>query len=262
MDAELTGPMRTPVLSGKMEVNDGRIRHFSLPHSLDQIAGVVTFDSKGINLDELSGTYRQRSGDLRRHDRNRRLSPRSCGRHDHRREHGAAVSGRRHPWLKATVDAGLSLEGTVEALTLRGDVTVHRAEYTKEFGAGVNLFDFGQRRGLRHPSSTFTTPTLPLSYDVRITASSTVTAQNTLLREVVASADVRLVGTFEKPGLRGNIDVDRGDVLFGGKRYQLRRAGIQFTNSSAIEPFFDIEAQTRVRVPGENLYRHRDGHRT
>jgi hypothetical protein len=127
---------------------------------------------------------------------------------------------------------------------------VHRAEYTKEFGAGVNLFDFGQDEAAA-PASTFTTPTLPLSYDVQISASSTITAQNTLLREVVASSDVRLVGTFEKPGLRGNIDVERGDVLFGGKRYQLLRAGIQFTNSSAIEPFFDLEARTRVRVPGE-----------
>ena len=251
VEAQLSGPMRTPVLSGKMEVNDGRIRHYSLPHSLDQIAGVITFDSKGINLDELSarigngpvtfgGTigidgYRPGRVDVTLTGENMAL----------RYPAGA------NPWLKATVDAGLSLEGTVEALTLRGDVTVHRAEYTKEFGAGVNLFDFGQDDTAAAPASTFTTPTLPLSYDIGITASSTIQAQNTLLREVVASADLRLVGTFEKPGLRGNIDVDRGDVLFGGKRYQLRRAGISFGNSSAIEPFFDIEARTRVRVPGE-----------
>jgi hypothetical protein len=41
-------------------------------------------------------------------------------------------------------------------------------------------------------------------------------------------------------------------VFFGGKRYQIRHAAIQFSNPSAIEPFFDIEAVTRVRVPGEN----------
>jgi hypothetical protein len=250
VQAALSGAMRTPVLSGKMEVNDGRIRHYSLPHALEQISGVVTFDSKGINLDELSarigggpvtfgGTigiegYRPGRVDVTITGENMALRyPDSAD-----------------PWLKATVDADLSLEGTVEALALRGDVIVHRAEYTKEFGAGVNLFDFGQDQAAA-PSSTFTTPTLPLNYDVRITASSTVQARNTLLREVVASTDVRLVGTFERPGLLGNIDVDRGDVLFGGKRYQLRRVGIQFNNPSAIEPFFDIEAGTRVRVPGE-----------
>jgi hypothetical protein len=248
--AAVSGPMRNPVLSGSMEVNDGRIRHFSLPHALDQIAGVVTFDSKGINLDELSakigngpvtfggtiGVEGYRPG---------RVDVMITG------ENMALRYPALEPWLRTTVDAGLTLEGTVEALMLRGDVVVHRAEYTKEFGAGVNLFDFGQSDAAA-PSSTLTTPTLPLSYDIGITASSTIQARNTLLREVVASADLRLVGTFERPGLRGNIDVDRGDVFFGGKRYQIRHAAIQFSNPSAIEPFFDIEAVTRVRVPGEN----------
>jgi len=68
---------------------------------------------------------------------------------------------------------------------------------------------------------------------------------------VTARAEVRLVGTFDQPGLLGNIDVDRGDVFLQGKRYQIRRAAIQFSNPSAIEPFFDIEASTRQRVPGE-----------
>jgi hypothetical protein len=248
--AALSGPMRNPVLSGSMEVNDGRIRHFSLPHALDRIAGVITFDSKGINLDELTARigngpvtfggsigvagYRPGRVDLTINGENMALRyPQSAD-----------------PWLKATVDADLFLEGTVEALTLSGDVTVHRAEYTKEFGAGVNLFDFGENQAAA-PSSTSTTPALPLTYDVRITAPSTIQARNALLREVVASAQVRLVGTFERPGLLGNIDVERGDVLFGGKRYQIRRAAIQFNNPSAIEPFFDIEAATRVRVPGE-----------
>ena len=251
--AALSGPMRNPVLSGSMEVNDGRIRHFSLPHGLDQIAGVVTFDSKGINLDEL--TARIGNGPVTfggtigiEGYRPGRVDVTITGENMALRYPDSA-----DPWLKATVDAGLFLEGTVDALLLRGDVTVHRAEYTKEFGAGVNLFDFGQNEAAA-PSSTFTTPILPLSYDVRITASSTVQARNSLLREVVASADVNLVGTFDRPGLLGNIDVDRGDVLFGGKRYQIRRAAIQFNNPSAIEPFFDIEAVTRVRVPGETYF--------
>jgi hypothetical protein len=130
---------------------------------------------------------------------------------------------------------------------------VHDADYTKDFvsgvTSGVNIFDLGQNQAAA--PSTSATPTLPLSYDVRIFAPSTIQAENSLLKEVVARADLQLVGTFEQPGLTGNIDVDRGDVFFGGKRYQIRRTSIQFTNPFAIEPFFDIEAGTRIRVPGE-----------
>src|SRR4029078_10348775 len=36
------------------------------------------------------------------------------------------------------------------------------------------------------------------------------------------------------------------------ERVQSRREAVKFSNPSAIEPFFDVEATTRVRVPGEN----------
>lgn len=248
--AALSGPMRTPTLSGNMEINEGRIRHFSLPHALDRINGVVTFDSNGINLDELTARigngpvtfggsigiegYRPGLVDVTiGGDNMRLLYPQSA-----------------NPWLRATVGADLAVQGPVDALILSGTVTVLAAEYTKNFESGGNVFDFGQ--GAQSViTSTTSGPTLPLSYDVRITAPSTIRARNNLLQEVVASAELQLVGTFDRPGLLGNIDLDRGDVFFAGKRYQIRRAAIQFNNRSAIEPFFDIEAGTRVRVPGE-----------
>ncbi len=249
VQAALAGPMRTPTLSGSMFVTEGRIRHFSLPHGLDRINGAMTFDSRGINLDDLSARlgngpvtfggsigidgYKPGRVDVTMVGENMRLRyPQSAD-----------------PWLRTTVDADLVLDGTVEALTLSGTVTVHDALYTKDFAAGVNVFDFGQNQAVA--ATTGSTPVLPLSYDIRITAPSTIRAENNLLQEVTASADAQLVGTFERPGLIGNIDLDRGDVFFGGKRYQIRRASLQFNSRTAIEPFFDIEAGSRVRAPGE-----------
>jgi autotransporter translocation and assembly factor TamB len=49
----------------------------------------------------------------------------------------------------------------------------------------------------------------------------------------------------------GNVEINRGDMLFEGKRYLVTRGTIDFTNPTRIEPFFDVEAQTRVRVPGD-----------
>jgi hypothetical protein len=40
-------------------------------------------------------------------------------------------------------------------------------------------------------------------------------------------------------------------VLFEGRRYLVTRGVIEFNNPARIEPFFDVEAETRVRVPGE-----------
>ena len=84
---------------------------------------------------------------------------------------------------------------------------------------------------------------------MRINAPSTLRIENNTAR-VVAAADLQLRGTFDRPLLFGRADIERGEVRFEGKRYLVTRGTIDFNNPSRIEPFFDIETETRVRVPG------------
>jgi autotransporter translocation and assembly factor TamB len=74
--------------------------------------------------------------------------------------------------------------------------------------------------------------------------------ENNLVR-MVASADLTLSGTYDRPLLFGRAEVDSGQILFEGKNYLLTRGTIEFTNPTRIEPFFDVAAETRVRVPGQ-----------
>jgi translocation and assembly module TamB len=90
-----------------------------------------------------------------------------------------------------------------------------------------------------------------LRYAVRIDAPSTIRVRNNVFRSLVASADLELRGTYARPLLFGRFEVERGEAQFEGKRYVLTRGTIDFNNPTRIEPFFDIEAETRVRVPGE-----------
>lgn len=249
-DARLVGPMRDPTVSGRIQVDNGRIRHFSLPHSLDAINGVITFDSGGIHLDELSARMGAGRGGAVTFGGSIGIEGYRPGRIDVTM-HGDTVPLRfAEQGLRATVNADLQLQGTVEAMTLRGDVEVLDAVYSRNFDAGGSLFDFGggQPSG---PVSSFTNTTIPLSYDVDISAPSSILVRNNLMNRVQASANLRLVGTFERPGVLGEINVDRGELLVEGKRYEIRRGRIQFNNPTKIEPFFDVETETRIRVPGE-----------
>ena len=40
-------------------------------------------------------------------------------------------------------------------------------------------------------------------------------------------------------------------MTFEGRRYLVTHGTIDFTNPTRIEPFFDVEAETSVRVPGQ-----------
>jgi translocation and assembly module TamB len=248
--ASLQGSMRDPSLNGNMTVSDGRIRHFSLPHALDNINGVIAFDSRGITLDDVTAEIGEGPVTFEGSIGIENYWP---GRID------VSIRGEnmnlRYPqstdaWLRANVEAMLDLRGSADAMTLSGDVTVHDALYRKNFSAGGNLFDFGQSTVAVTSTSSFVAPTLPLSYDVHINAPGTVRVENNWVQKgTLARVDVQLRGTYAQPLLLGNVDVERGDVIFEGRRYQIRRAAIQFNNS--IEPFFDLEAGARIRVPGE-----------
>src|SRR6185436_14101288 len=92
----------------------------------------------------------------------------------------------------------------------------------------------------------------PLRFDVQIEAPSTLRIENNLAR-MVASADLQLRGTYDRPLLFGSAQIERGDVIFEGNRYLVTRGTVGFANPARIEPYFDLEAETRVRVPGQNV---------
>ena len=43
------------MFSGSATIADGRLRHFSLPHSLEAINGRLSFDASGIRVDDVRG---------------------------------------------------------------------------------------------------------------------------------------------------------------------------------------------------------------
>ena len=90
----------------------------------------------------------------------------------------------------------------------------------------------------------------PLKFDIQLLVPSTLRVETNLAR-LVASADLTLRGTYDRPSIMGHADIDRGEVTFEGRRYRITRGTMDFTNPSRIEPFFDVEAATNVRVPNQ-----------
>jgi len=93
--------------------------------------------------------------------------------------------------------------------------------------------------------------TIPLRYDIAILVPSTLRIDNNFGRGQ-ASADLTLRGTYDRPVFFGHAEVERGVLNYKGKRYRLTKGTVDFTNPTRIEPFFDIEAETTVRVSGQS----------
>jgi translocation and assembly module TamB len=214
---------------------------------LDALNGRVEFDAGGLRLDDLRG--RLGGGDVT-------FGGRVSFQGFKPGNYAITATGRnmriRYPeGFRSLVDADLVLRGDVASPTLSGSVMVNNATWSGSFDvAGSGIFRVQGGEVARPVPQGPAEPAFPLNFDVRVEAPGTLKVQNRAVR-LVSSADLTLRGTYDKPLLFGRVEVQRGEVLFEGNRYQVTRGTFDFANPNRIEPFFDIEAETRVRVPGE-----------
>jgi translocation and assembly module TamB len=242
LKAEVTGPLDKPVFAGSATLTDGRLRHFSLPHSLDAINGRISFDAGGIRVDDVRARLGGGNVTLGGRIALEGFAPGPLS----LTAVGEGMRVRYPEGFSSIVDADLALRGDGSAPTLSGTVTVHSALWTRRFEP--NAFAFTGSTAIVGGGAV--AETIPLRFDLQIDAPSSLQIKNNLA-DIVSSAQLQLQGTYDRPVLTGRADIERGSIVFEGNRYNVTRGSIGFFNPARIEPFIDIEAETRVRVPGQ-----------
>lgn len=246
--ARITGSADSPIVSGTALISEGRLRHFSIPHALEALNGIVTFNASGVRLDGLRG--RVAGGPVQFGGR-LGLSGYVLSEFDVTAS-GTDMRLRFPEGMRSLVDADLALRGGRQAPVLSGLIQVKNAVWTQPFDTSGGLFDFAASADALPTveGALAERPEAAVSYDLRLVAPSSLRIENDQAR-IVASADVNLRGTYDRPIVLGRADIERGEARFEGRRYLVTRGSLDFTNPDRIQPFFDIEAETRVRVPGQ-----------
>ena len=242
LTADIGGSLEAPIISGEARVRDGRIRHLALPHALDAVNGRVVLEPGGIRFDELSAQLGGGSVSF-----GGRVGLQGYGVGDlNVTAAGRGIALRYPEGIRSRVDADLTLRGSVDTPTLGGLVTVHDAIWMELFQADGGFLDFLGDQAVADPAES----SLPLRFDLRISAPSSLRIADNRA-QIVASADLTLTGTYDRPSLLGNAEIERGQLYFQGNRYRLTRGSVGFANPMEMEPFLDVEAETDIRVPGQ-----------
>jgi hypothetical protein len=252
LSATLSGALREPVARGTLQIQNGRFRHFGVPLALEHISGPITFTDEGVTLDgltaELGKGRVQFEGNIEKEGYlpgQINVTMFSVG------AQGVRVS---YPeGMRSEVEVTrLTLRGTFDDMHLDGEVRVKDALYSKPFPSSV--ISLMTNKPAVPPPSTGEL-SLPLTFDgILIRSESSIKVQNSgeFSARMSSSANLELRGTFDQPVLSGDMELDRGgEITLFAKRYNVTQGTIYFNNPSKIEPSFDIEAETRVRVPGE-----------
>src|SRR5688572_19847252 len=248
--ARIGGTVAQPVVAGNALLANGRLRQLAFPHALESVNGIVTFDVAGVRLD---GVTAQLGGGAVRFGGRIGLAKYPLSEFDVTAT-GENMTLRYPEGMRSLVDATLALQGPANAPMVTGSVTVKSGTWTRGFGATGGLFS-----GLAGDPAAIpaiegqVAPTSNVRFDVQLRAPSSLRIENDQAR-IVASADLTLRGTLDRPLLFGRAEIDRGEVEFEGRRYLITRGSLDFADANRIQPFFDIEAETRVRVP-QQTYR-------
>jgi len=131
------------------------------------------------------------------------------------------------------------LDGPVGRMLLSGQLVIESAELRTKMDLPTLLLNW------------FGGPTPPksesgLNFDLRLRSDESLIARSPMIR-LTGSADLRLLGSPEAPGLEGRISFeDGGEVVIQGIRYEVTRAHLSFSDSGSINPMLNINLQARI----------------
>jgi outer membrane protein assembly complex protein YaeT len=147
--------------------------------------------------------------------------------------------------LRTLSSGDIYLKSREENLVLGGRIHILEGSYTDEITLEKMLSAAGS--GSEVELSQERNPTLErVRFDVGVDTQSPLIVQNNLAK-LAASMDLRLGGTFYRPGVTGRITLgDGGELYLNERTYLVDRGVITFTNDQRIEPTLDIAARTKV----------------
>lgn len=145
-------------------------------------------------------------------------------------------------WIESTSSGRLTLRGDAALPTLGGELRVHAARYSEDINWERLLPDLRRRT---NALDSLDSDDEDVRFDVHLIADRGIVVENNVL-DLEAKGDLFLTGTEERPGLKGGVQLIRGNATFRGNRYRLARGAIDFVDTYRIMPVLDVEAETRV----------------
>jgi hypothetical protein len=241
VDVRAAGTLAAPSLSGNVRIENGKYRLTGLTQILDDIDGVIAFH--GSSAEILGLRARVGGGDL--------LAAGSVNLEGLKPSNFRLTIQARHVALRypedmrLVVDADLVASGVPGGNVVRGEVTLLRGTYSRDFG--VTLSDLLERSrpsgaiAAREPWKEQTV------LEVRIVSAAALEVRNNVAR-LTAEVDLVARGTVAQPILLGQILFDEGGrITFRDVQYEIESGTVTFANTARIAPIVDLRARAEVK---------------
>ncbi len=239
VDLKVSGTASRPALLGRVSL-DGVDLSSPGGTAFESITGTLLFSEDRITALDLSVRYNGGTVDLGGFVALSGLKPTSF----RLSAHVGHVRASPFDGFRATFSGDLVLLGDTILRTARGDLSLDRAVYSRDFS-----LDIASLLARKRAAVTSGNPTVfdAVELDVRLLApASSIEMRNNVAR-LKLSGELFVRGTWGHPLLFGEITAEEGGHLtLQGQRYEILSAKVLFSNPLRIEPFFELEARGTV----------------
>ena len=241
VDVAASGTVDVPALSGTVRVENGKYRMTGLTQILDDIDGVISFHGSRAEIDGIRAHVG--GGDL--------LAAGSVNLKGLTLENFRLTIQARHVALRypegmrLVVDADLVATGVPGGNVVRGEVTLLRGTYSRDFGVTVaDLLERNRPSGSIAAREPWKEQTI---LEVRIVSAAALEVRNNVAR-LTAEVDLVARGTVAQPIILGQILFDEGGrITFRDVQYEIESGTVTFANTARIAPIIDLRARAEVK---------------
>jgi outer membrane protein assembly factor BamA len=244
---EVRGEHDRPVLRGTIQVTADALRHTALPFPVTDLRGRAVFEESGLRIEALDfragGGEVTGNGEIVLGDAEGRVWPPSIRKAEIRFQ-GKEVRAEFPGGFRSVSDLEVALRKDGGAATLSGQIDVVRGVYSRDFRLESSLAG-------RRPPGLFEVkppegPLASLRLDLRVRAAGDVWLRNDFA-SLEGEGEIEVGGTAARPTLAGRITaLEGGAIRFRNVPYRVETGTIDFDDPQAINPVFDLQAETRV----------------
>lgn len=249
VSVKLTGDPSEPSVYGLASLRDGSLLLSGSDQVLDKVEARLTFSERELLLEQLRATVA--GGTIHAHG-SLALAKQSVGNYELFMEARdityAPMDG---VDLSFAADTRLTFDASRRIPQLTGTVRVQRLRYNRPFSLGITERLTGLSQAKRVERASYDPAKDRIAFDLRVVEDAPLKISNNLLNAELSIEDseepFRLVGTDQRMGVLGTLDVTRGTVTFRNSRFNLEEGTVTFIDENRVRPRLDIRARTEFR---------------
>jgi translocation and assembly module TamB len=232
------GTSAAPLVNGQMNLRNASMNYGTAPVGIANANGTVVFNGNNAqirNMTAESGGGKVTLSGFAGFTNGVRFALRAAA---------SNVRLRVQQGVSLKADADVRIAGTTQSSRATGTVTINQLAYAPQSDIGSIL----TRAAPPVQSPTAPSPLLDnMQLDIRVQTASGTQVQASLAENLQITADLRVRGTANEPGIQGRVTINSGNLVFFGATYAVDTGTIAFYNPVRIEPILDISLVTQAK---------------